>query len=112
MSNATSSKSTSKDALPPFPKGTPTRAQFDNWLFKVKSFMTARKMQTYLEKPLRDMPELDGTKFEEVADVEYIEQDANNNKQKHHDNCVTAYDYLVHSTNDGQIDLVRTVHVG
>jgi hypothetical protein len=108
---ATSSKSS--DTFPAFPKGTPSHSQFENWLFKVKSFMTAKKLLNYVEKPLRDMPQLQGVDFESDDDVDYIDPDANAvSMTKHIDNCAVAYNYIVQSLNDGQLDHVRTVHIG
>ena len=48
----------------------------------------------------------------QVNNVAYIEPDAKVDKQTHHDNCVNAYNYLVQSLHESQIDHVRSVHVG
>jgi hypothetical protein len=70
----------------------------------------------YVEKPLRDMPELQGEEFVEVDGVDYIEPDDTRHPpitaQHLIDRAMTTYDHIAQSLNEGQINHIRTVYVG
>lgn len=104
--------SSSSTKFPQFPSSR-EREEFDNWKFKVDSFLTARSLLSVIEHPIALLPDEKDKPFSHVEGQKYIGvSTVPTTRAKIIAKSNKVYDYLVQSLHPKQIELVRNVYVG
>ena len=110
--DSASSSSNSRNRLAKFPS-TNERIAFGDWYFRAQAFFNAYNTLEVVETPIYKMPTFRDTKFELASGQTYL----GFGKPKTETEQLTkrsndAYNDIVQSLQDKQVDLIRNIHIG